>query len=572
MASILNADDGVVSGSAGLKSTADSSGVLALQTNGATAVTVTAAGSVGIGTSSPTTKLHIADNGDTALTIQSTTGSGQSPSIRLQRGTYGTDGFNDVRIYNTTGGLYVDNINSANEATNIFVGTPTGLGIGTSSPAYKLDLYSTVSQFTGRWGNATRAGHFYADSGGVGIFDTPSYGGDGMYFHAGSNYIQFITNGAENMRLNSSGNLGIGTTAPADSSSFGKALDLVGTNGAAYYARGTSGGSFAAFGQFNTAGGTTYIQNNGTGPILVYTNSGGGLTEQMRLTAAGSLVVGDTATSVTGERVSIRNNSGPNLILRSTGNPSMRFYSTSDSSSDSCQINYYSGTAFSIETIPALPMVFLTTNTERFRIAANGAFGLSGANYGSSGQVLTSQGSGSAPTWATAGGGSWTFLSTVTASNAATADVETTFSSTYDMYAIVVTGLTPGNTTDGWYSRLKVGGSYQTTNYSYNQLYLKADSTTVSSRATTNGGFIPIGYANDVNSFSSFVIYVPNPSSTSVKKTMYWTGFSQYSDLMNTFMGSGMYTGSNSALTGVRIYAAGGNLTGTFRLYGIKNS
>ena len=40
MASTLNSDNGVVSGSAGLKSSADSSGVLALQTNGTTAVTI----------------------------------------------------------------------------------------------------------------------------------------------------------------------------------------------------------------------------------------------------------------------------------------------------------------------------------------------------------------------------------------------------------------------------------------------------------------------------------------------------------------------------------------------------
>jgi hypothetical protein len=39
--------------------------------------------------------------------------------------------------------------------------------------------------------------------------------------------------------------------------------------------------------------------------------------------------------------------------------------------------------------------------TERLRIAQNGAWGLAGANYGSSGQVLTSNGSGSAPTWGT---------------------------------------------------------------------------------------------------------------------------------------------------------------------------
>jgi hypothetical protein len=40
MPSTLNADNGAVSGSAGLKSTADSSGVLALQTNGTTALSI----------------------------------------------------------------------------------------------------------------------------------------------------------------------------------------------------------------------------------------------------------------------------------------------------------------------------------------------------------------------------------------------------------------------------------------------------------------------------------------------------------------------------------------------------
>ena len=43
MPSTLNSDNGAVSGSAGLKSSADSSGVLALQTNGTTAVSVSTA-------------------------------------------------------------------------------------------------------------------------------------------------------------------------------------------------------------------------------------------------------------------------------------------------------------------------------------------------------------------------------------------------------------------------------------------------------------------------------------------------------------------------------------------------
>ena len=48
--------------------------------------------------------------------------------------------------------------------------------------------------------------------------------------------------------------------------------------------------------------------------------------------------------------------------------------------------------------------VFSPNATEKFRIGSTGAFGLSGANYGTSGQVLTSAGSGSAPAWKGGGG------------------------------------------------------------------------------------------------------------------------------------------------------------------------
>jgi hypothetical protein len=41
---------------------------------------------------------------------------------------------------------------------------------------------------------------------------------------------------------------------------------------------------------------------------------------------------------------------------------------------------------------------------EYFRITSTGAFGLSGPNYGSAGQVLTSNGSGAAPTWGSSSG------------------------------------------------------------------------------------------------------------------------------------------------------------------------
>jgi hypothetical protein len=59
MANIINGDNGSVSGTAGLKSSSDGTGILALQTNGTTAVTVDASQNVGIGTASPSYKLDV---------------------------------------------------------------------------------------------------------------------------------------------------------------------------------------------------------------------------------------------------------------------------------------------------------------------------------------------------------------------------------------------------------------------------------------------------------------------------------------------------------------------------------
>jgi len=54
-------------------------------------------------------------------------------------------------------------------------------------------------------------------------------------------------------------------------------------------------------------------------------------------------------------------------------------------------------------------MALATNNAERFRIGTSGQLGIGGATYGTSGQVLTSGGSGAAPSWADAAGGGGQF-------------------------------------------------------------------------------------------------------------------------------------------------------------------
>ena len=59
--------------------------------------------------------------------------------------------------------------------------------------------------------------------------------------------------------------------------------------------------------------------------------------------------------------------------------------------------------------LPAANSVALSTNsTERIRIGTSGQIGLGGANYGTSGQVITSNGSAAAPTWQTISSSQWT--------------------------------------------------------------------------------------------------------------------------------------------------------------------
>jgi hypothetical protein len=80
---------------------------------------------------------------------------------------------------------------------------------------------------------------------------------------------------------------------------------------------------------------------------------------------------------------------------------------------------------------------FNAATVERLRIGSAGQLGLSGANYGTSGQVLTSQGASAAPQWADAGGGAWEVVST-TALSGSTSDVQLYgWSNNYAQYKVV---------------------------------------------------------------------------------------------------------------------------------------
>ena len=215
--------------------------------------------------------------------------------------------------------------------------------------------------------------------------------------------------------------------------------------------------------------------------------------------------------------------------------------------------------------------------TPSITLAANGSIGVgSTPGYGTSGQVLQSNGSAAAPTWVTASASAMTLLSTVTISNSATADVETTFNSTYDTYMIVGKINTTTGSNPTLHCRLKIGGVYVTADYPYHVDVSNNGSVSYAGIAANAASEIVMtrGLAADASYSVDFVMYVQMPTSTTQEKAVFWTGrYRRLTGDQEKSFGMGTYTGSTAALTGVRFFTSTGNLvSGYVRLYGIAKS
>lgn len=216
----------------------------------------------------------------------------------------------------------------------------------------------------------------------------------------------------------------------------------------------------------------------------------------------------------------------------------------------------------------------LQTNggTTALTLNTSGAVGVgSSPGYGSSGQVLTSAGSSAAPSWATpAAGGSWIYLSSATASSSSTVDVETGISGTYDAYAIVAENVFTSASV-AVNMQWKIGGTYIAANYDWTVQRLAAGSTTYSATAGTATSQITVlQYTQGTGSYSAaFILYFYTPTDATNYRSMHWIG-------MQASSGGGMGYGRSAdlgVLSGIRFLPASGTITtGTFRLYGIKNS
>lgn len=159
----------------------------------------------------------------------------------------------------------------------------------------------------------------------------------------------------------------------------------------------------------------------------------------------------------------------------------------------------------------------------------------------------------------------WKLLGVYTATNSASVDIESELTSTYDVYKIVINGVKPVGGLSTLVARFKIGGSYlTTTTYSY---------ITDSNSTTTGQGSIVIveggtgTTAGNVN--GEFVIC--NVTDTSKYHHFYTTGFSVSSSVSTAFIKGGWNT-TTGTLTGIRFFMNSQNITGTFRVFGMRNS
>ena len=171
-------------------------------------------GNVGISIASPGHRLHVSSGGsDTVAGFKST-------DLRARIAIQDTA---DISYFGTYNGTTFLGTSDTPSSSNLQITHDGKVGIGTSSPQAALHVAGAFNT-NSPTGNGVFMGYYNSthgyiqlngSSGGYIDFSTSGVDHKGrILYDNNSNYFRFDTNGTERIRINSSGNVGVGTTAP----------------------------------------------------------------------------------------------------------------------------------------------------------------------------------------------------------------------------------------------------------------------------------------------------------------------------------------------------------------------
>ena len=269
--------------------------------------------------------------------------------------------------------------------------TSTGLGIGTSSPAYKLDVLGTSRIYQS--GNTAASLMFNANQGSIGtgyaftLAQTNSAGNYNFTIAEGATTYLTLTNSISG----AGGNLGLGVTPSAWDTSVYKAIQLA--NGVALASYQSAGAPIAWFGAnayynggnkyVGSGAATQYIQNQGAHQWYIAPSGTAGnaitFTQAMTLDASGDLGIGTTSpdsklhVSANGRIARLAATTGTSSAYLAFSNTGGNYFiGTDNSAGTGLFVTGGAAYGFSIVSESANPIVFGTNNTERARIDSSG--------------------------------------------------------------------------------------------------------------------------------------------------------------------------------------------------------